>query len=189
MQGHSTFSSVSMPQAAQQQLTTCACKYTLLGYPLFTQVLGTALAIMQNTASKSWNSSHSSKTGMTGRETAFLLGCSCLTVIHATFSVVSWIALPELPYHTAQHAALALLWLLVANSCLKAAKCGHAPMRWLRPLLVLAMALYLYSIYSNMMLYLGTSLFPALYMKSLIWAMMMAFAFSTLLLVLEVQQV
>eukprot|EP00878_Enallax_costatus_P015689 GHUV01016437.1.p1 GENE.GHUV01016437.1~~GHUV01016437.1.p1 ORF type:complete len:820 (+),score=192.83 GHUV01016437.1:571-3030(+) len=143
---------------------------------------------MQNTSSKSWHSNHSSKTGATGRETAFLLSCSCLFLIHATYTVISWVALPELPFHTAQHAALALLWLIVANCCLKASKCGHAPMRWLRPLLVLAIILYFYSVYSNMMLYLGTKLFPASYMKSLIWACMMAFAFSSLLLVLEVQQ-
>lgn len=153
------------------------------------QVLGAALAVMQNVASKSWLSGHSSKTGMTGRETAFLLGSSCLFVIHATYTILSWVLVRDLPFHTAHHAALALLWLLVANCCIEAARCGHAPMRWLRPVLVLAIALYLYYVYGAMVLYLGTDLFPTSYMKSLIWACMMSFAFSTLLLVLEVQQV
>jgi hypothetical protein len=62
-------------------------------------------------------------------------------------------------------------------------------MVWLRPLLVLALLLYVYSIYSTMMLYLGTQLFPPTYMKSLIWSCMMAAAATTLLLVVEIKQV
>lgn len=62
-------------------------------------------------------------------------------------------------------------------------------MVWLRPLLLLAILLYAFSVYSTMALYLGTHLFPDTYMKSLIWACMMSVAFTTLMLVLEVQQV
>jgi hypothetical protein len=62
-------------------------------------------------------------------------------------------------------------------------------MVWLRPLLVLALLLYVYSIYSTLVLYLGTQLFPPTYMKSLIWSCMMAAAATTLLLVMEIKQV
>lgn len=144
---------------------------------------------MQNTSSKGWTADHSSKAGMTGRETAFLLSCSCLFLIHAMYTLISGVLLPGLPFHTAYHAALALVWLILGNCCIRAAKRGHAPLMWLRPVIIFAMVLYLYGIYSNMMLYLGTKLFPIAYMKSLIWSCMMSFAFSTLLLVLEVQQV
>jgi hypothetical protein len=54
---------------------------------------------------------------------------------------------------------------------------------------VLALLLYVYSIYSTLVLYIGTQLFPPTYMKSLIWSCMMAAAATTLLLVLEVKQV
>jgi hypothetical protein len=62
-------------------------------------------------------------------------------------------------------------------------------MVWLRPLLVLALLLYVYSIYSTLVLYLDTQLFPPTYMKSLIWSCMMAAAATTLLLVMEIKQV
>ncbi|WIA42366.1 hypothetical protein OEZ86_008373 [Tetradesmus obliquus] len=80
-----------------------------------------------------------------------------------------------------QHAA-------AAKAGIRASRRHHAPMVWLRPLLVLALLLYVYSIYSTLVLYLHTQLFPPTYMKSLIWSCMMAAAATTLLLVVEVKQ-
>eukprot|EP00879_Flechtneria_rotunda_P018678 GHRR01019601.1.p1 GENE.GHRR01019601.1~~GHRR01019601.1.p1 ORF type:complete len:623 (+),score=198.83 GHRR01019601.1:173-2041(+) len=152
-------------------------------------VLGAALAIMQDTSSKGWHLARSpAKPGMLGRETAWVLGSCVLAVVHTVYTVLSWVFVPDLPFHTAHHAALAFTWLLAASCAVRAARRAHAPMVWLRPLLVLALLLYVYSVYSTMALYLGTRLFPATYMKSLIWAYMMAVAFTVLLLVLEVKQ-
>ncbi|WIA21925.1 hypothetical protein OEZ85_004292 [Tetradesmus obliquus] len=153
-------------------------------------LLGAALAIMQNTSSKAWASQHAaaSKAGMLGRETGFLLASSALACMHAAYTLLAWLVLPQLPFHTAHHAALALLWLLVAGCCSRASRRHHAPMVWLRPLLLLALLLYVYSIYSTLVLYLHTQLFPPTYMKSLIWSCMMAAAATTLLLVVEVKQ-
>jgi hypothetical protein len=118
-----------------------------------------------------------------------LLAASCLVLIHALYAIASAILLPQLPFHTAHHAFLALVWLLVGSCVSRAARRSHAPLLWLRPVLVLGILLYLYGIYACMALYLGGGVFPPTYMKSLIWSVMMATAFTTLLLVLEVQQV
>jgi hypothetical protein len=88
----------------------------------------------QNTSSKAWGSQHAAaKTGMLGRETAFLLVSSFLALLHAAYTLVSWLVLPQLPFHMAHHAALALLWLLVANCCSRAARryeVGHKLGAW-----------------------------------------------------------
>lgn len=76
-----------------------------------------------------------------------------------------------------------------ANCVLVASRRGHAPLLWLRPLLVLCLALYVYSTYTGMVLYLAGSLFPPIYMRSLIWCDMMAAAFTCLALAMEVAQV
>lgn len=76
-----------------------------------------------------------------------------------------------------------------ANCCFTAARRGHASMVWLRPLLVLLLVVYLYSIYSGMVLYLAGSLFPPSYMRSLIWCDMMAAALTGLAIAMEVSQV
>jgi hypothetical protein len=60
---------------------------------------------------------------------------------------------------------------------------------WLRPLLVLLLLVYVYAVYSGMVLYLAGSLFPPIYMRSLIWCDMMAAALTALALVMEVNQV
>jgi hypothetical protein len=81
----------------------------------------------QNTSSKAWASQHAAaKTGMLGRETGFLLASSALALLHAAYTLVSWLVLPQLPFHMAHHAALALLWLLVAGCCSRASRrYGH----------------------------------------------------------------
>jgi len=66
---------------------------------------------------------------------------------------------------------------------------GHASLVWLRPVLVLCLCVYVYSVYSGMVLYLSGSLFPPVYMRSLIWCDMMAAALTALALVMEVHQV
>jgi hypothetical protein len=59
---------------------------------------------------------------MLGRETGFLLASSALALLHAAYTLVSWLVLPQLPFHMAHHAALALLWLLVAGCCTRASR-------------------------------------------------------------------
>jgi hypothetical protein len=74
-------------------------------------------------SSKAWASQHAAaKTGMLGRETGFLLASSALALLHAAYTLVSWLVLPQLPFHMAHHAALALLWLLVAGCCTRASR-------------------------------------------------------------------
>jgi hypothetical protein len=78
---------------------------------------------LQNTSSKAWASQHAAaKTGMLGRETGFLLASSALALLHAAYTLVAWLVLPQLPFHTAHHAALAFLWLLVAGCCTRASR-------------------------------------------------------------------
>lgn len=78
---------------------------------------------------------------------------------------------------------------LQANCCFTAARRGHSSLVWLRPLLVLLLLVYVYAVYSGMVLYLAGSLFPPIYMRSLIWCDMMAAALTGLALVMEVSQV
>lgn len=82
------------------------------------------LRCLQNTSSKAWASQHAAaaKAGMLGRETGFLLASSALACMHAAYTLLAWLVLPQLPFHTAHHAALALLWLLVAGCCSRASR-------------------------------------------------------------------
>lgn len=59
---------------------------------------------------------------MLGRETGFLLAAVALALMHTAYTLVSWLVLPQLPFHMAHHAALALLWLLVAGCCMRASR-------------------------------------------------------------------
>lgn len=82
------------------------------------------------------------------------------------------------------------VWLLVARCCVRASRSSHAPLVWLRPLLCLALLLYVAGVGCSLALYLGDpALFPATYLKSLIWSYMMAAAATSLMLVLEIKQV
>jgi hypothetical protein len=90
-------------------------------------LLCAALAVIQNTSSKAWQANQEAagvvfKPGMLGREAAFLIASSILLLIHLSYALASVLVLPGLPYHTAHHAALALVWLItVSESCRGAA--------------------------------------------------------------------
>jgi hypothetical protein len=55
--------------------------------------------------------------------------------------------------------------------------------------LVLSLLVYVGEVYGGLVLYLAGSLFPPIYMRSLIWCDMMAAALTGLALVMEVNQV
>jgi hypothetical protein len=77
-----------------------------------------------------------------------------------------------------------------ANCCFTAVRRGHSSLVWLRPVLLLCIVQYCYSVWAGMVLYLAPgSLFPAVYLRSLIWCDMMAAALTGLALVMEVYQV
>jgi hypothetical protein len=83
-------------------------------------LLCAALAVIQNTSSKSWWSSQQAqgiviKPGMLGRETGFLVASCVLLVIHLAYALASAVVLPGLPFHTAHHAAMALVWLIMVS--------------------------------------------------------------------------
>jgi hypothetical protein len=83
-------------------------------------LLCAALAVIQNTSSKTWQANQQAqgvvfKAGMLGREAAFMVACSVLLVIHLAYALASAVVLPGLPYHTAHHAALALVWLVMVS--------------------------------------------------------------------------
>lgn len=83
-------------------------------------LLCAALAVIQNSTSKSWLASQQAqgvafKPGMLGRESGFLIASSVLVVIHFSYALASAVVLPGLPYHTAHHAALALIWLIMVR--------------------------------------------------------------------------
>jgi hypothetical protein len=130
-----------------------------------------------------------SKRGLLGGETAFLIVCSLLVLMHAALGIAAALVARATPFHAALHAALAAAWLLAAASAYAAARAAHAPLLPLRPLLVVALCWYLYCVYSTLMLYMFSTLFPPTFMKSLIWACMMAVALTSLLLTLELKRV
>lgn len=110
---------------------------------------------------------------------------SCLDIFNPPVAriVLPLIIPPPLPTSTHQKQA---------NCCLTAVRRGHAGLVWLRPVLLLCGCVYVFNVYSGMALYLspeGGSLFPPIYMRSLIWCDMMAAALTGLALVMEVQQV
>jgi len=83
-------------------------------------LLCAALAVIQNVSSKSWHASQQAagvvfKPGMFGRETGFLVSSCIVLTIHLGYALASAISLPDLPYHTAHHAALALVWLIMVR--------------------------------------------------------------------------
>lgn len=83
-------------------------------------LLCAALAVIQNTSSKSWWSAQQAqgvviKPGMLGRETGFLVASCVLLVIHLAYALASAVVLPGLPFHTAHHAAMALVWLIMVS--------------------------------------------------------------------------
>jgi hypothetical protein len=161
-------------------------------------LLAASLAVLQTRAAREHADvhaaaappTHKSGNGLLGREVAFLVSAGMLAAIHAAFAVASAALLPALPYHTLHHAALACVWLLACWCCVGASRRAHAPLVWLRPLCVLALALYAYAVFTGMVLYLSElHLFPPVYLRSLIWCDMMALAFTSLALAMEVQQV
>lgn len=90
-------------------------------------LLSAALGVIQNTASKAWQASQQAqgvvaKPGMLGRETGFLVASSILTAIHLSYALASALVLPGLPYHTAHHAAMALVWLIMVR--------GRGQLQW-----------------------------------------------------------
>lgn len=87
-------------------------------------LLCAALAVIQNTSSKSWQANQQAqgvvfKPGMLGREVSFMIASSILLVIHLSYALASAVVLPGLPYHTAHHAGLALIWLILVSSQLR----------------------------------------------------------------------
>lgn len=83
-------------------------------------LLCVALAVIQNGSSRSWAASLAAqgvvvKPGMLGRETGFLVSSCILVVIHLAFTLTSALVAPGLPFHTAHHAALALVWLIMVG--------------------------------------------------------------------------
>jgi hypothetical protein len=83
-------------------------------------LLSAALGVIQNTSSKSWQASQQaqgvvSKPGMLGREAGFMVASSILLLIHLAYALASAIVLPGLPYHTAYHATLAVVWLIMVS--------------------------------------------------------------------------
>ena len=93
-------------------------------------LLCAALGVIQNTASKSWQAQQQAagvvfKPGMLGRETGFLVASGVLLVIHLSYALASAVVLPGLPYHTAHHAALALVWLIMVGEMVIGAPGGR----------------------------------------------------------------